>query len=109
MPEMTGEKRAGRERSWAEPWDRGRLGGLNDALTVVRNLNGNGHDEPSDPALDAAATALDRLVKQAHAAIRDAYPSAGHKPGDPHRYLLECAVCGQRGTVRLSVEPESQP
>ena len=35
-----------RERTWAEPWDRGRLGGLNNALNVVRSLNGNGHDEP---------------------------------------------------------------
>lgn len=95
-----------RERTWAEPWDRGRLSGLTQALTAVRQMNGNGHDEPSDPALDAAATVLDRLVKEAHAAILDAYPD-GHKPGDQHRYLIECSVCGERGTIRLSVDPQA--
>jgi len=94
-----------RERTWAEPWDRGRLGGLNNALNVVRSLNGNGHDEPSDPALDAAATAIERLVREAHAAILDAYPD-GHKPGDFHRYITECTICGQPGTIRLSLEPQ---
>ncbi len=34
---------------------------LDDALAAVRRLNGNGHDEPSDPALDAAEQAISRL------------------------------------------------
>jgi hypothetical protein len=29
-----------------------------------------------------------------------------HRPGDSHEYHLECAVCGQRGQVNLSIEPQ---
>lgn len=29
-----------------------------------------------------------------------------HKPGDHHEYRIECSICGQRGQVQLSVEPQ---
>lgn len=29
-----------------------------------------------------------------------------HEPGESHRYQIECEVCGQRGVIRLSVDPE---
>jgi hypothetical protein len=32
-----------------------------------------------------------------------------HQPGEPHRYRIECEVCGQTGVIRLSVDPESVP
>jgi hypothetical protein len=30
-----------------------------------------------------------------------------HGDGEPHRYRIECEVCGQRGTVNLSIEPQT--
>lgn len=30
-----------------------------------------------------------------------------HKPGESHAYRIECEVCGQRGTVNLSIEPQT--
>ena len=32
-----------------------------------------------------------------------------HAPGDPHRYRIECEVCGQRGMVRISIDPQYPP
>ena len=33
-----------------------------------------------------------------------------HKPGDPHQYRITCSICGERGTIRLTVDPEkSEP
>ena len=29
-----------------------------------------------------------------------------HEPGEPHRYRIDCTICGQPGTVRVSVEPQ---
>jgi hypothetical protein len=29
-----------------------------------------------------------------------------HKPGDNHDYRIECVVCGERGVLQLSVEPQ---
>lgn len=29
-----------------------------------------------------------------------------HEPGDLHRYRIECEVCGQQGTIRLSIDPD---
>jgi hypothetical protein len=29
-----------------------------------------------------------------------------HKQGEPHRYRIECEVCGERGTVQLAIEPQ---
>ena len=29
-----------------------------------------------------------------------------HKPGEAHRYRIECEVCGQRGQIKISVEPQ---
>jgi hypothetical protein len=29
-----------------------------------------------------------------------------HQPGDPHQYEIACKVCGQPGTIRISVDPE---
>lgn len=33
-------------------------------------------------------------------------PPLTHEPGESHRYRVECEVCGQPGTVQLSVEPQ---
>lgn len=35
------------------------------------------------------------------------YPSGKHELGQPHRYRIECEVCGHRGHLQLSVEPQS--
>jgi hypothetical protein len=32
-----------------------------------------------------------------------------HEPGEPHQYVVRCTVCGQPGTVQLSIEPQSEP
>ncbi len=29
-----------------------------------------------------------------------------HKPGESHRYKVRCSICGQPGTVVLSIEPQ---
>lgn len=34
-------------------------------------------------------------------------PPVKHKPGDPHQYEIACVVCGERGTLRLTVDPET--
>lgn len=34
-------------------------------------------------------------------------PAGEHAPGDPHQYRITCKVCGERGTIRLSIEPEA--
>jgi len=52
-----------------------------------------------DPALDA----LVRLLKAVVAYQR---PIDEHEPGDSHRYRVVCEVCGQRGQVVVSVEPQ---
>jgi hypothetical protein len=33
-------------------------------------------------------------------------PSEPHKPGDPHQYRTECHICGQRGYLHVSLEPQ---
>jgi hypothetical protein len=38
---------------------------LQQAYAAVASLNGNGRDEPSDPALDAARSAIGRLLDEA--------------------------------------------
>jgi hypothetical protein len=30
-----------------------------------------------------------------------------HNPGDHHQYQITCEICGIRGTIRLSVDPET--
>lgn len=30
-----------------------------------------------------------------------------HKPGDPHEYRVQCKVCGEYGTVQLSILPQT--
>lgn len=32
-----------------------------------------------------------------------------HVSGDNHRYRIECSVCGERGMIRISVDPEKAP
>ena len=32
-----------------------------------------------------------------------------HEPGDPHQYRITCVVCGEQGTIRLTVDPETAP
>jgi hypothetical protein len=32
--------------------------------------------------------------------------SESHKPGDPHQYRTECHICGERGYLHLSLEPQ---
>jgi hypothetical protein len=45
-------------------------------------------------------------LEQARAALA-APPPHGPLVGEPHRYRIECEVCGQAGTVQLSVEPQT--
>jgi len=50
------------------------------------------------PLLDA----LDRGAPQADEGLRE------HEPGESHHYgPLVCSVCGQQGTIRLSIEPQT--
>lgn len=51
----------------------------------------------------------EHLMHEARGALDDTPQPPAHKPGDPHLYRIECEVCGQRGTVRLSVEPQASP
>jgi hypothetical protein len=44
------------------------------------------------------------LAIEAEAALPAA--PALHQPGDHHDYRTECSVCGQRGMVTLSLEPQ---
>lgn len=37
----------------------------------------------------------------------DAVSVDGHEPGDSHQYRIACEVCGERGTIRLTVDPET--
>lgn len=30
-----------------------------------------------------------------------------HRPGEQHRYRIQCEICGQRGTIQLSIEPQT--
>ena len=30
-----------------------------------------------------------------------------HEPGDPHQYRITCKVCGERGMIRLTIDPET--
>jgi hypothetical protein len=39
----------------------------------------------------------------------DAVSADAHKPGDPHQYRITCEVCGERGAIRLTVDPETAP
>lgn len=32
-----------------------------------------------------------------------------HTEGEPHEYRITCRVCGEQGTVRLSIEPQVAP
>lgn len=32
-----------------------------------------------------------------------------HEPGAQHRYRIRCIDCGQQGTIRLAVDPETVP
>lgn len=54
----------------AAAWNKGRWAGALDALSIVRGLNGNGHDEPSDPALSAAEEAIQRMIEHRHGATK---------------------------------------
>ena len=66
---------------------------------------------------ERAVFALERVLAVqpnnhlARAEIARAYATeakSAHEPGEPHRYQIECP-CGQRGTIRLSVDPETAP
>jgi hypothetical protein len=53
----------------------------------------------------------DQIARQASASpeLAAAFDAvrAAHKPGDSHRYRITCEVCGERGTIRLTVDPET--
>lgn len=51
----------------AERLRRERIAGMRDALIAVGMLNGNGRDEPSDPALDAAEDRIRNLIRSQEA------------------------------------------
>lgn len=50
------------------------------------------------------ADALQRLARAF--ALAAPLGSELHQPGDSHRYRVECSICGQRGVVNLSLEPQ---
>jgi hypothetical protein len=59
-----------------------------------------------DPsAAIAHADALRSCAIALRAALDADAPAEPHQPGEPHDYRLTCAVCGEKGTVRVSVEP----
>ncbi len=37
----------------------------------------------------------------------EARPNDQHEQAEPHRYRLECSVCGQLGQVRVSIDPQN--
>ena len=39
-------------------------------------------------------------------AILTAPSPSEHKRGETHRYRITCEVCGESGTIRLTVDPE---
>jgi hypothetical protein len=49
----------------------------------------------------AIVAALRAIEAEAHAV--DVHE---HRAGESHRYRIECEVCGQRGMVNLSIEPQ---
>lgn len=55
------------------------------------------------------AAAIDVLLAEARddAALAPAPSEPRHEPGDPHQYRITCEVCGERGTIRLTVDPET--
>ncbi len=48
---------------------------------------------------------LTRDAKFGQDAAQPAPPEA-HEPGDNHQYEIACKVCGERGVIRLTVDPE---
>lgn len=52
---------------------------------------------------------MDRATHNAWLQALDAAQPEKHEPGESHRYQIECSVCGQRGQVQLSVEPQAVP
>jgi len=91
--------------------------GLHD-VTII----GKSPEEVAATLLAALAAAGYRLVPAAPAAEppqdfgeQPAYPGSKspipvytglHEQGEPHRYRIECEVCGERGTVQLTIEPQ---
>jgi hypothetical protein len=68
--------------------------------------------ERLERAMERAMAAVDdewtipefaELTTAEYAAIAN---EVDHKPGEPHEYSVTCMVCGQNGTVRLSIEPQ---
>lgn len=60
-----------------------------------------------DALLDECVLAGITLDKRNIAALeRLLPPRPKHEAGELHHYQLECTVCGQQGTVNLSIEPQ---
>ena len=50
---------------------------------------------------------LQRLRGEADPLLRELARLVKHEPGDPHQYKITCTVCGESGTVRITVDPET--
>ena len=60
----------------------------------------HGVTQPMISTVQKIATVLGTTLSDLFAEPRDA-----HTAGEPHDYRIECVVCGQRGVVRLTIEP----
>jgi hypothetical protein len=60
-----------------------------------------------DLSVDEALTALDVNDRIQEPGTNGLFGrlTEQHKPGDPHQYRLTCEVCGESGTIRLTIDP----
>lgn len=80
----------------------GRLAEKGTPLTYDGSASGELSASPDDGANNAR-----RESGSMPAPAADPSP---HEPGDPHRYgPIECQVCGQRGQINISIEPQNVP
>jgi hypothetical protein len=88
------------------------VAGPQEVLDTIRDevreavLEGDAQDCSS---ADCIADAVYEIVRSKFAALHADAPGpldAAHKPGGPHEYALSCKVCGEPGTVRLSIDPQ---
>ena len=84
--------------------------GLREAARDYLAHDGSGIKRTDEWAGDFDAGKLmdarDRLRAALAASDAGSVPASAHKPGDHHDYRIECELCGQRGEVQLSIEPQ---
>ena len=61
-------------------------------------------EQSTFPQAEALERDLRTFLKSAPATA--AVDAPAHRPGDPHTYRAACTVCGQEGTVRVTLEPQ---